>query len=504
MSIIPVAEYTPDQPDLTTSGSSTIKNVLPRTAASYGPFPSLTVLSNALTARCQGAYTMQDTAGNGNVFAGDASKLYKLPAGTTTFSNVSKVGGYTTGTTERWSFALFGQRVIATNFTDPIQSFVVGSSSAFADLSASAPKARYAAVIKDWLMAGNTTDGTYGAQPQRVWWPAATDPTNWPTPGTSSAAAVQSDFQDLYGEGGWVQGIVGNLGTADGAVFQERAVVRVTYVGPPAIFNFQAAEGARGTPAPGSIAPLGSVVHYLGEDGFYAFDGSNSQPTGLNKVDKTFFADLDQSAFHLISAAVDPINKIVLWAYPGAGHNGQSCNRILAYNWALQRWSITEAAALEIEFLFRSLSLGYSIDSLDNVSGSIDSLTDSLDSRIWTGGRILLSAFDRDHKMNYFTGANLAPTVDTSEGQIIAGQRATVLRVRPLVDGGTPSVSVGTRETQAATTSFGSAATAVSNGSVPVRASGRYHTIRLTLPAGSSFTHISGVDAEEVVPAGNR
>jgi hypothetical protein len=128
---------------------------------------------------------------------------------------------------------------------------------------------------------GNTTDGTFGPQPQRVWWPAIDDPTNWPTPGTSAAAAVQSDYQDLVGDAGWVQGIVGNLGTADGAVFQERAVIRMQYVGPPAIFAFSTAEGVRGTPAPGSLVQVGNLVYYLGEDGFYVFDGSQSMPIGF-------------------------------------------------------------------------------------------------------------------------------------------------------------------------------------------------------------------------------
>ena len=45
-----------------------------------------------------------------------------------------------------------------------------------------------------------------------------------------------------------------NLGTADAAVFFERAVWRVVYTGPPGIFSFFPAEGVRGTPAPASIA----------------------------------------------------------------------------------------------------------------------------------------------------------------------------------------------------------------------------------------------------------
>lgn len=497
---VPVAEYMPDQPDLQNPGSGFVRNCLPRTAQSYGPMPSLAAYSNGLTARCQGAFACQDGAGNVNGFAGDAAQLYRLVGGTTSWADVSKAGGYSTVNDQRWSAAVFGARVLMTNFADPIQSFIIGTSSNFADLAAAAPRARYLAVVRDWLVAGNTFDAVNGSQPQRVWWPAIDDPTNWPTPGTSTAAAVQSDFQDLVGDAGWVQGIVGNLGTADGAVFQERGIVRMNYVGPPAIFSFTTAEGARGTPAPGSIAQLGAIVYYLGEDGFYAFDGSRSTPIGANKIDKTFFADLDQSYFYRIASAVDPINKLCLWAYPGIGNSGGNPNRILAYNWSLDRFTISD---LSCELICRSLSFGSSLDALDATGFNLETLPFSLDSRAWTGGRILLSAFDTAHSLNYFTGPALAATVDTAEAQLAPGARAVVTNARPIVDGGMPSVALGTRERVVDPVTYGAAVAIDGIGNAPQRSAARYHRARLTLPAGAGFTHISGVEID-AVPEGRR
>src|SRR3979411_1341552 len=125
MTIIPVVEWTPDQADLTTPGSDTVKNVLARSASAYGPMPGLAVYSSALTARCQGACGVTDSAGNGFAFAGDATKLYQASAGSATMADVSKAANYTTGAQERWSPAFFGpNRVLMTNFTDPIQSFL--------------------------------------------------------------------------------------------------------------------------------------------------------------------------------------------------------------------------------------------------------------------------------------------------------------------------------------------------------------------------------------------
>jgi hypothetical protein len=497
---IPIGEFTPDQPDFMNPGSSLVQNLLPRTAQSYGPFPGITAVATAITARCQGAYSMIDTSGNARLFAGDASKLYRMDPSLAAPGDVSKVGGYTTGTTERWAMALFGSRVMATNYTDPPQSYIEGSSSVFADMITSGQtdlKARYIAVVRDWVVFGNTTDGTFGPQPQRVWWCGIDDPTNFPTPGTTAAAAVQSDYQDLVGDFGWVQGVVGNLGTSDGAIIQERGVWRMQYVGPSSIFAFSIAEGARGTPAPGSIVQLSDIAYYLGEDGFYAFDGTNSDPIGFGKIDKTFFSDMDQSYFYRVTSTIDPINKLVLWAYPGAGHSGGNPNRILAYHWVLKRWTITAANDIQIEVLFRSLSFGYTLEQLDTPYPNLDTMPVSLDSRVLTGGRSILAAFDTSHRYSQFTGSNLAVTAQTSEAQPNPKGRMQIDNARPLVDGGTPSVSIGTRNRLSDALTYTTPVAMDANGSCPQRAEGRYLRGQITLPVGSSFTHLQGIEVPD-------
>lgn len=588
MTVIPIASWRPDQPDLVDPGSSTVRNVLRRTQNSYGPMPSMVAYSGALTARCQGAAGMIDSAGNAFAFAGDASKLYEAQSGSTAWTDVSKSGGYSTAADERWSMAFWTPNlVLAANFADPIQSFTLGTSTNFADLANGkisslaltagsgytngtyalsvtgggsgsgfagtvtvaggvlsstaitnngtgypqtatigipagagagtggaitptiatiAPRARYATVIRDFVMAFNIFDSVDGARPTRAHWCGIGSPANWPLAGTPAAAAVQSDFQDInLGDFGWGMGIVGGLGSADGALFFERGVVRVNYVGPPDIFGFYAVEGARGTPAPGSIAQLGSFVIYLGVDDLYAFDGSTSTPLGAEKFCKTFYADVDQSHMDRISAAFDPINKVYFMAYPGPGNNGGNCNRMLAYNWSIGEATLIDSLA-DIEMIFRSLSFGYTLEGLDAVSTNLDLLPFSLDSRAWTGASLLLSAFDAAHKLNYFTGPNLAATVDTSEAQLIPDSRAFVTGVRPLIDGGTPSVAVGVRDRQIDAVTFGPAVALNILGDCPQLAGGRYHTARLTTLAGDSWNHISGADvlAENVAPDGYR
>src|SRR5262249_51632295 len=143
---------------------------------------------------------------------------------------------------------------------------------------------------------------------------------------------------------------------------------------------------------------------------------------------------------HRISGVVDPINKLFFWSYPGAGNSGGTPNRLLIYNWALQRWSYADVTA---ELVFRSLSEGYTLESLDATGYNLDTLPYSLDSRAWTGGSPFLSAFDSAHKLALFNGATLAAQLETTNFALDGGARVFVSGVRPLIDGGAPSVQVG-------------------------------------------------------------
>lgn len=499
MALVTFGPYLPDMPPFENPGSSNMLNVLPKTIGSYGPAPSLATVTGALDARCQGALFTKDAAANAFGFAGDATKLYQLASGSLSWVDVSGAT-YATPDSGRWSFAVYGETVIATNFIDPIQAFTLGGA-AFADLAAAAPKARYVSVVKDFVMVANTDDATDGPIPQRVWWSAIDDPTSWPTPGTTAAAQVLSDYNDLAGDGGWNQGIVGGLSGADAIIFQEKRVWRAMFVGPPLIFTFDVIEGARGTPAPGSICSVGPVVYYLGDNGFYACDGISSRAIGQGKVDNTFWAEVDQSYLYRITSAADPFNKLIYWAYPGPQNQSGLPNRIIVYNYEIDRWTLLE---VETEEMLRSLSLGYTMDGLD-VFGTMDGMTQiSLDSRSWVGGLLSLSGFNSDHEMGDFTGPNLAASMDTSEAQLNDKGRAFVSRVYPMVDASDATAQVGYRDNLYSDPTFTSpVAMSSATASVPVRVNAFYHRVRLDIPAGVEWQHAQGVQFDAAA-AGRR
>src|SRR5262245_10272135 len=192
----------PDQPAYTPPGSAVIRNCTPIPAGSYGPMPTPQAWSqNALRARCQGAYSIRDAGNAVYIFAGDATKLYQIAPSAEAFTNVSRTtgGAYTTPPISaggHWAMTSFGKRIIASNYTDPMQTLLLGDAN-FTTLSATAPRARYVKTVKDFLFVANTYDSVDGEMPFRCWWSALGAPTNWPTPGSVTAQQLQSDYQDL-------------------------------------------------------------------------------------------------------------------------------------------------------------------------------------------------------------------------------------------------------------------------------------------------------------------
>jgi len=496
---LPVTEYSPDMPDFENPGSDVILNCIPATPNSYGPAPSFASFGGSLSKRCQGASTLLSPVDNVYIFAGDIHDLYLYNSSNLTPPlNVSSTSGvYNTPPDGRWFFTQMGSRAIATNFNDPIQTFTMDTSSKFATLAAAAPKAMYCDIIKNFLVVANTNDPTNGFQPQRVWWSAVNDPTNWPTPGTAAAAIVQSSFNDLLGPFGQISGVVGDLGNADGAVFMEKAIWRMMYAGPPAVFDFSPAEGARGTRIPGSLIKVGFYVYYIADNGFYVFDGTSSIPIGVNKVDKTFFATFDGNYLDRVVGSHDPQNKCVYWDFPStAAINGNPDTRYV-FNYVINKWSVVQISA---EMTFQSLSLGY---TLDTMPGPLDSLLYPLDSRVWTGGNLVLGGFNTTHTFGYYNGPNLQATIDTTENEGIKGKMSFINNARPYIDGGTSSISIAARNRLVDIPIYGPSYTMNSIGNCPLRSQGRYFRARSVVPAGDSWSHFQGVHIYGI-PLGDR
>lgn len=466
---IKLGDYLPDIPPHSNAGLIAMSNAVPLDGNSYGPLAAFAVAAGALNARCQGAFAGTDTAGNSYIFAGGASRLERLTAASTAWVNVSRSAGYTTAADEIWDFTEFTGRVIASNIADPVQSFLIGTDSVFSALAAAAPRARYCRVIRDFLMLANVVDAIDGTLPQRVHWSAQGTPTSWPTAGSASAAAVLSDNRDLVGEGGWIQGLVAGIGPLDCVVFQERAVFRGMYTGLPLVFDFERVTGATGTPIPGSIIQFGTAVAYISEDGFCIFDGSQVYHVGANRVDREFWGNVNLTYLSRISGAYDPVFKRLIWSWPSGSNT--TPDRLLIYTPHLDRWANAEVSLTR---LVRSLGLGYTLDQLDTISGSLDALPLPLDSRAWSNNRGTIAAFDSSNQYGAFSGANLAASFTSAEREMGNGQMMLTYGIRPFVHGGTVTCQMGHRATPSASVTTTSAVSPEADGVAKIRVRNRY------------------------------
>ena len=483
-----------DLPSYQNSGALKVDNVIPLRKG-YQALPGFQALSGTgLTGSAVGLFTSFSASGSTN-YAGDATKLYQMDS-SLVFQDKSKAGGYNNSTTENardfWAFTQFGSNIIATNFADNIQKFTEGSSSVFSDLVAL--KAKYIAVIRDFVVAGYTNEsGT--VYNQRVKWSGINDSSTW-TP----SQATQSGFQDIVGSHGNIQAIVG--GESSGVIFMEKAIYRMSYVGVPLVFQFDKIADNLGAFAPKSVASYGNMVFFLAQDGFYKLTGGQQlTPIGNARVDNFFFEDLS-SNLDGITSAVDPNNSIVVWSYRGSGATGTTNNKLLIYNYAVDKWST--GSGQDLEFIASASQEAFTtLESLD-VLGDLDNLPKSLDSYFYKEGIVGLAGFNSANKFGKFIANSLSATVDTTEFEGAENKRSTLINCRPIVDGTTNTtvtVTPITRNSQLDTITVGDAVSTNDSGTCPLRSTSRYHRVRVNVTG--NFNTMSGVDIE-ARPEGGR
>jgi len=334
-------DWLPDQPSIIDTVSEA-NNVIPL-AIGYGPFKSAVNYSGAATEdlnNCFAAKVDNDVS----IFAGGATKLFKVSSTDLTMEDVSKASGYTG--INRWKFVQFGNYALASNGSEKIQYYDVNSSTDFADLAAAAPVAKYITVVRDFVVGANIGAGTY---PSRVQWSDINDPTDW-----TAGAASQSDYQELP-DGGDITGITGG---EFGIIFLEKAIVRMSYIGSPLFFQFDTISRNVGCIEGGSIAQYGGISYFLSDDGFYSCNGQQVVGIGSEKVDRYFFNNANIGDIDSISAAIDPERNLVIWNYTTVSGN----RALLIYNFETQKWC---EADTDVDVLSTLATAGTTLDAID-------------------------------------------------------------------------------------------------------------------------------------------
>ena len=461
-------EWMPDQPSIT-GALVDAKNVVSQ-AVGYGPLPTAATFSAAASENLTTLVAGKTPVNATKLFAAGSTKIFDV-SGVGALTNVSKSGGYTpNANNDRFRFTQFGNVIIGTNNSDAMQAYTLGTSTAFADLAAGAPICKFLTVVRDFVVTAFTTESST-VYPARVRWSGINDETTW---GTSQV--TQADFQDIP-DGGQIVGIRGG---EFGLVLMEKGISRMSYVGTPFVFQFDNISRGKGCIAAGSIAQIQGVTFFLSDDGFYMCDGQQVTAIGSEKVDRWFFSNADESGFDTMSAAVDPVRKLVIWNFKTTFAQRQ----LIIYNFRTQKWTYGDAGT---DYISDASTSATTLEGLDSISNSIDALTVSLDSILYMGGKYFLGGTSGTRVITY-NGANATGNIIT--GDLNAGGRSVVTLARPLIDGGSANVAVASRTLLSEQAIFGTAVAADSENRVSLRSNGNFHQFQIT-PTGTWKTAVA-------------
>lgn len=486
-------QWTPDLPPADVGRDLLrAKNMRP-TARGYRPIRSLVDITSGgagLAQRHRGSISGTDSSGSGFVFAGDATALYERDGAGDMIDKSQQP--YVVGADHRWDFAKFGEWIFAATPNENLQAYKIGTSGTFVDVSSNAPRARHVAIIDNFLVAGNIYDPVEGPLPEAISWCARLNPFEWPVVGSPEAASVQSDRQRLEGEGGWVQDVV--AGAEVGAIFQERAIWRLDYIGGPAAFGLNRSEQRHGMLVPHSAVAFERMVFFIAEDGFRVYDYTRSENIGKDRVNRHFLADLDDAFLDRVWTAKDPDETTIAVLYPGQGNVDGLPNKLIFWDYVLDRFTEGE---IECEGLIENATAAVaSLDAPDTPEdpddlGDPDS-PDSFDDRGTPLGASRLGGWSTTSTAADFSGPPLEGLIETGDTEPHPGARSFVSEVRPIVDGVDAEISVGSRGRRNEPIAFGPYAQQDEDGKCSMREDGRYLRLRVRLPAG--WDNAVGVD----------
>jgi hypothetical protein len=485
MGAIAFGEYRPDVIDYQQNTEQGVLNVVPRSDG-YGPFPSLSAISQSLGARCFGAITAYKTDGSGLTFAGTATDLFLLNNTNFSWSRVSKGGvSYAAlSTGELWQARQFNNFVIFVQGNVPPQVINIATDTAFRNLGGNPPQARYIDIVGKFAVLGGLL-----TSPNSVQWSGLNDvdgPDAW-TPGINFG-----DIQSLP-DGGFVRGIAGG---ETGIIVQDTIVRSMIFLpGDPRTFQIEKIAEGLGIFGPYSLTRSGSTVFLYSLKGFQRINqGAAPTQIGRERVDRTFFADLDRTAPDLFQGIADPRSSRILWFYKSVNGVAGKFDKVLCYDEVLDKFTPLQVSG---EIVFQMSQPGVTLEQISTLLGNnLDAITQSFDN-FRSSVAPELAGFDGSHVLNFFRGPNLEATLVTAEQGSDFGRVKVKKGIKPLTDAAGVLGSALYRETFADNDKATAERTRNPiSGLCNMLLDSRLARFKLRIPAGSSWQYASGVEPD--------
>lgn len=426
--------------------------------------------------------------GNYYSFVGTTTKLYRLETNQT-FTDVTRAAGgnYTTASDRRWYFDIYGEQVVATNYTDVPQILSSMTGANFAAIGGSPPRAKYCLQFYGHLILAYLNDGT--VYPKKIIWSALDNPASW-----TASLTTGADSQNIAEAASPITGLarVGNYM----AVFHRDSITMGWYALAPYTFNFAFHRISGIGAIEGSVISVGNLVYFFDERDIYAFDGNQAMPIGEG-IKRTFLNSLDIGNLHRITAGHNARFGLIFWSYASTGSADGTPDKMLVYNYKAKKFSLIRTSQHCVFNIHRNV---LDMDSMSEIFPDMDtSVPYDMDSNWWLDNSPLLACMTTDGFMSSFQGPVLTGIIETKE----ISMDNNVLyahRVRPRVYNATDNVKVnmGYRFNEGDVVTYSSDALVQSNGYANVRTAARLNRIKLTTKLHEG---IIGIDVEGRVVA---
>ena len=173
-------------------------------------------------------------------------------------------------------------------------------------------------------------DGSADA-PMRVAWSDINDITDWTATLDNFSGAIELHGGNLLLAGIRTKGQI--------LLFSDTTVFSMTFVGPPDIFQFQSLAENAGIVGPQACVEHNGVVYWMGNDGFYAYNGQvQSIPCS---VERHVFDNLTKQQKLKCFAGLNAKFNEVWWFYPtGDTDASDDITNYVIFNYAEQVWSV--------------------------------------------------------------------------------------------------------------------------------------------------------------------
>lgn len=429
--------------------------------------------TDVLVSDCRGAAVLMNTAGTRRTIAGTRTKLYELSG--SSWNDVS-TGTYTGSTENRWSFAQFGDVALASNNTEAIQSSTSGT---FATI-AGAPIARMIVAAKDFVLAFDTNDATYGDQPDRWWCSAYQDHSSW-----TATVLTQATTGRLIGSGGAITAAL-KFGQQVVA-YKTRDLFLGSYVGPTPVWQWDQVPGDVGCVGPEAVCDIGGAHVFVGDDNLWLFDGTRPVPIAP-QIRQWFFTNSSVAYRYRSIAAFDRQTNRVWIFYCSASNTSGTPDLAVVWHIGTKKWGLANRT---VEAAMNYQAAGVTWDTLSTIASTWDALPNTpWDSQAWQAGGRALAIFDSTHDLKTLTGSGANSGLTTGDhGDDFYDTFLRAVRLRFQTE---PTTGAITGYTKSAA---GGALTVAGSGSMvsskfDVRQEGRFHRFSFTF---TGSLEVSGI-----------